>query len=248
MIPKIVHYCWISGEENMPEDMRLCLDSWKKQLPDYEFINWCDKNFNWDLCDFTKWPRENNQYAFCSDYVRFWALYNYGGIYLDCDVMVFKSFNELLSLKRIVTKEWTYRYNDYVEAIIKLTDQGFLDTGISIYAWILNKGKKPARRKNIIQIIDASSFYHNLRKGIGQKRKEMTTEDIDKIVELYTSMPKEEDCEFVKYMTKEDFYYKEVTIYQPYQRNYQICESRINNLYSQKAFNSLWDENFSMRI
>jgi len=138
-------------------------------------------------------------------------------------------------------RKWLFD-NDYVEAIIKLTDQGFLDTGISIYAWILNKGKKPDRRKGIIQIIDASSFYHTLRKGIGQKRKEMTTEDIDKIVELYTSMPKEETCEYVKYMTKEDFYYREITIYQPYQRNYQISDERIQNLYSQKAFNSLWDE------
>ena len=118
MIPKIIHYCWISGEENMPEDMKSCLDSWKKFLPDYQFINWNDENFNWNMCEFTKWHREHNEYAFCSDYVRFWALYNYGGIYLDCDVMVFKSFDELLKLKRIITKEWTYRYNDYLEAAI----------------------------------------------------------------------------------------------------------------------------------
>ena len=130
--------------------------------------------------------------------------------------------------------------HDYVEAIIKLTDQGFLDTGIPIYAWILNKGKKSDRRKGIIQIIDASSIYHTLRKGIGQKRKEMTQEDIDRIVELYTSMPKK--SEYVKYMTKEDFYYREVTIYQPYQRNYQINVDRIHNLYLQKTFNSLWNE------
>lgn len=136
-------------------------------------------------------------------------------------------------------RKWLFD-NDYVEAIIKLTDQGFLDTGISIYAWILNKGNKPANRKGIIQIIDASSFYHPLKKGIGQKRKEMTKEDIDKIVSLYTSFP--ETNEYVKNMTKEDFYYKEVTVCQPYQRNFQISEDRIQNLYSQTAFNSLWDE------
>lgn len=135
-------------------------------------------------------------------------------------------------------RKWLFD-NDYVEAIIKLTDQGFLDTGISIYAWVMNKNK-PERRKNVIQIIDASMLFHPLRKGIGQKRKEMTNEDIDEIIRLYTTMPK--DDERVKYMTKEDFYYREVTIYQPYQRNYQITEERIQNLYSQKAFNSLWDE------
>lgn len=136
-------------------------------------------------------------------------------------------------------RKWLFD-NDYVEAIIKLTDQGFLDTGISIYAWILNKGNKPEKRKNIIQIIDASSFYHPLRKGIGQKRKEMTEEDIDNIVKLYTSFPTEN--EYVRNMTKEDFYYKEVTVCQPYQRNFKINEERIQNLYSQSAFNSLWNE------
>ena len=135
-------------------------------------------------------------------------------------------------------RKWLFD-NDYVEAIIKLTDQGFLDTGISIYAWVMNKNK-PERRKNVIQIIDASMLFHPLRKGIGQKRKEMTTEDIDEIIRLYAAMPK--DDERVKYMTKEDFFYREVTIYQPYQRNYQITEERIQNLYSQKAVNSLWDE------
>jgi len=124
MIPKIIHYCWISSEENMPEDIKSCLESWKKHLPDYEFINWNDERFDWNICEFTKWHREHNEYAFCSDYVRFWALYNYGGIYLDCDVMVYKSFDELLNLKRILTKEWTYRYNNYLDAAIIGCEQG----------------------------------------------------------------------------------------------------------------------------
>lgn len=124
MIPKIIHYCWISGEENMPEDIKACLESWKKYLPDYQFINWNDERFDWNICEFTKWHREHNEYAFCSDYVRFWALYNYGGIYLDCDVMVYKSFDELLKLKRIVTKEWTYRYNNYLDAAIIGCEKG----------------------------------------------------------------------------------------------------------------------------
>lgn len=136
-------------------------------------------------------------------------------------------------------RKWLFD-NDYVEAIIKLTDQGFLDTGISIYAWILNKGNKPEKRKGIIQLIDASSFYHPLKKGVGQKRKEMTEDDIDNIVKLYTSFPAQN--EFVKNMTKEDFFYKEVTVCQPYQRNFKICEDRIQNIYGQSAFNALWNE------
>lgn len=103
MIPKIIHYCWISDE--MPDDIKACVESWKKHLPDYEFINWNDYNFDWDICEFTKKWRKKNHYAYCSDYIRAWALYNYGGIYLDSDVMVYKSFDKLLNLNRFLTME-----------------------------------------------------------------------------------------------------------------------------------------------
>lgn len=124
MIPKIIHYCWISGEENMPDDIKACIESWHKYLPDYEFINWNDSNFDWNVCEYAKKSRENNLYAFCSDYVRFWALYNYGGIYLDSDVMVYKSFDELLKMKRIVTREVTFNVVEHFEAAIVGCEKG----------------------------------------------------------------------------------------------------------------------------
>ena len=134
---------------------------------------------------------------------------------------------------------------DYVEAIIKLPDSGFIDTGISIYAWVLSKNGKSEKRKNWIQIIDASSFYHNLKKGIGFKRKEMTSEpngDIDKIVSLYSNFDPEHPSELVKYMKKEDFYYYEVQIQQPYQRNFVLEENRLSALFAQSAFANLYNE------
>lgn len=117
MIPKIIHYCWISGEDNMPDDIKKCIESWHKYLPDYEFINWNDSNFDWNISEFTKQCRKNNSYAFCSDYIRVWAIYNYGGFYLDTDVEVFKSFDELLPLHRVVTNEKPYM-NGYLETAI----------------------------------------------------------------------------------------------------------------------------------
>ena len=137
--------------------------------------------------------------------------------------------------------------NDYVEAIIKLTDQGFIDTGITIYAWVLSKGgKKGTRRENVIQLINAESFFHPLKKGIGMKRKEMTEEDVDNIVKLYTDFPKTNV--FVKNVTKEQLYYYEVAIQQPYQRNFMISEERIANLYSELSFNKLYDEEDYLRL
>lgn len=131
---------------------------------------------------------------------------------------------------------------DYVEAIIKLPDQGFIDTGISIYAWVISKNGKSQKRKGWIQIIDASSFFHNLKKGIGYKRKEMTSEDIENIVDLYSNFDVNKPSELVKYIKKEEFYYYEVTIQQPFRRNFKLCRERIDNLYSQNAFSSLFDE------
>lgn len=118
MIPKIIHYCWISDEENMPYDIKKCIKSWHKYLPDYLFINWDDNNFNWNICDFTKYNREHNNYAFCSDYVRYWALYTFGGFYLDCDVLVTKSFDELTNMKRVITRELLFQDVNNFEAAI----------------------------------------------------------------------------------------------------------------------------------
>lgn len=123
MIPKIVHYCWISDEGNMSEDIKKCVESWHKYLPDYKFINWNDSNFDWGICEFTKHCRENNLYAYCSDYIRMWALYNYGGFYLDSDVMVYRSFDELLNLKRVLSNECMCTSN-FIETAIMGCEPG----------------------------------------------------------------------------------------------------------------------------
>ena len=131
---------------------------------------------------------------------------------------------------------------DYVEAIIKLPDQGFIDTGISIYAWVITKNGKSENRKGWIQLIDASSYFHNLKKGIGNKRKEMTTSDINKIVNLYINFDPTSPSEHVKYFHKEQFFFYEVSTQRPFRRNFCITEDRINNLYDQSSFSSLFDQ------
>lgn len=98
MIPKIIHFCWFSGDA-YPSLIDRCIKSWRKHLPDYEIKLWDADSFDFDSVRYVKEALENKKYAFVSDYIRLYALYNYGGIYLDSDVLVFKRFDELHDLK-----------------------------------------------------------------------------------------------------------------------------------------------------
>ena len=70
----------------------------------------------------------------------------------------------------------------------------FYNTGISTYIWILSKNKRK-ERKGKVQLIDASSFSHMLRKSLGNKRKEITPEDRATITRLYADFKENEFCQ-----------------------------------------------------
>ncbi len=101
MIPKIIHYCWLSNDP-LPSDLQRYMRTWKKKLPDYEFMLWDTKRFDMNTSLWVKQAFENKKYAFAADYIRLYALYHYGGIYLDTDVEVLKSYNPLLHLNMMV--------------------------------------------------------------------------------------------------------------------------------------------------
>lgn len=100
MIPKIVHYIWFGGNPYPPK-VQHCIKSWKTHLPDYKFILWNENTFDVKTCKFTQQAFENKKWAFVSDYVRIYALYNYGGWYLDTDVEIIRPLNPFEN-KRIV--------------------------------------------------------------------------------------------------------------------------------------------------
>lgn len=104
MIPKIIHYCWLSNDP-IPADMQRYIESWKKFLPDYEFMLWNFSRFDINSSDWVKEAFKNKKYAFAADYIRLYALYNYGGIYMDMDVEVLKSFNPFLELDTMICYE-----------------------------------------------------------------------------------------------------------------------------------------------
>lgn len=104
MIPKKIHYCWLSNDP-MPQQLQKCVDSWKKILPDYEIVKWDLNRFPLGKSLWVKQAFESKKYAFAADYIRLYALATEGGIYLDSDVEVLKSFDNLLEHPYFVCKE-----------------------------------------------------------------------------------------------------------------------------------------------
>lgn len=94
MIPKIIHYCWF-GPKPFPKLVEKCIETWNVHLSDYEFYFWNESNSPMDN-PYVKEAFASKKYAFVADYVRFWALYHHGGIYLDTDMFFVKSLNGLL--------------------------------------------------------------------------------------------------------------------------------------------------------
>lgn len=95
MIPKIIHYCWFGGSSE-PDDVKKCIASWHKFLPDYEIKRWDESNYDVHKCQYMSDAYKEKKWAFVSDYCRLDVVYQYGGIYLDTDVEVVRSFDPLL--------------------------------------------------------------------------------------------------------------------------------------------------------
>ena len=81
------------------------MNSWKKQLPDYELMLWNFEKFDINKSLWVKDAVKHEKYAFAADYIRLYAIYNYGGIYLDMDVEVIKPFDPFLHLDSMLCFE-----------------------------------------------------------------------------------------------------------------------------------------------
>lgn len=95
MIPKIIHYCWFGGKP-LPADAQKCIASWRKYMPDYEIKEWNESNFDINSNTYVCQAYQSRKFAFVTDYVRLYALATEGGVYMDTDVEVLKSFDPFL--------------------------------------------------------------------------------------------------------------------------------------------------------
>ena len=106
--------------------------------------------------------------------------------------------------------------NDLLEAIVALPTDMFYNTGISTYVWILSN-RKPAHRKGLVQLIDASGFWQKMRKSLGSKRKELADEHIEEVTRIFGGfIEAEQDGKPIsRIFRNEDFGYRTITVERP---------------------------------
>lgn len=104
MIPKQIHYTWFSNDP-FPENIHKCIESWHKIMPEYQFVLWDSQRIQGLHSIWLDECLEQKKWAFASDFVRLYAIYHYGGIYLDTDCYVYKSFDDLLEESCFIGKE-----------------------------------------------------------------------------------------------------------------------------------------------
>lgn len=125
--------------------------------------------------------------------------------------------------------------NDWLDAIVALPEQLFYNTGIATYVWILTNRKEP-RLQGKVQLIDATSFWTPMRRSLGDKRREISAEQIGAITSIYTAFAEGEHSKIFK---SSDFGYRKITVERPLRVNFQASPERIARLADEKAFRDL---------
>ncbi len=125
--------------------------------------------------------------------------------------------------------------NDWLEAIIALPEQLFYNTGIATYIWVLSN-RKPENRRCLVQLIDATAIWTAMRKSMGDKRREISPDQIAEIYQLYTDFKPNERC---KIFAATEFGYRKVTIERPLRLNFEATPERLQRLTEQPAFAGL---------
>lgn len=142
MIPKKIHYCWLSGDE-FPPLIQHCIETWHRVLPDYELVLWDKNRFDITSVPWVEDAYKAGKYAFAADYIRLYAVYTEGGIYLDSDVEVLKTFDDLLNNESFIGFEAA---TENVEAAIFGAEAGceWISKALSFYKdkrFILNEDR-----------------------------------------------------------------------------------------------------------
>jgi type I restriction enzyme M protein len=122
--------------------------------------------------------------------------------------------------------------NDWLEAVIALPDQLFYNTGISTYLWIVTN-RKAKRRRGKVQLVNAVGFFQKMRKSLGNKRNEISEEQIKQITQIYCDF---KEGPFCKIFDNEDFGYQRITVERPLRLNFAATPERLERVKALPAF------------
>ncbi len=124
MIPHIIHYCWFGPSDIMSDEARrISITSWREKMPDYELMLWNENNIDINtLSPFARHAYKNKRWAYVADVVRFQKLYEYGGVYLDTDMLILRDPTPLF-----IKKE---NYNEIDISIWGIEDKEHISCGI----------------------------------------------------------------------------------------------------------------------
>jgi type I restriction enzyme M protein len=125
--------------------------------------------------------------------------------------------------------------NDWLEAVVALPDQLFYNTGISTYFWIVTNRKRPERRGKV-QLVDAREFWVKMHKSLGEKRKEISQEQIEEITRLYADFA---EGERVKVFPNAAFGYQRITVERPLRLRWEVTPDALPRLTETKQWNKL---------
>jgi type I restriction enzyme M protein len=125
--------------------------------------------------------------------------------------------------------------NDWLEAIVALPDLMFYNTSISTYLWVLSN-RKPKARKGKIQLINGTELFKRMRKGLGEKRKELGRDDIETLAKTYGAFL---TTDIAKVFDNEDFGFRRITVERPLRLNFQASPERIERLREESGFAAL---------
>lgn len=134
--------------------------------------------------------------------------------------------------------------NDWLEAVVALPDQLFYNTGISTYFWIVTNRKSP-NRKGKVQLIDARQLFTKMRKSLGEKRKEISDQQISDIVRIYGNFDQQQsddDTAKVKIFPNETFGFLRITVERPLKLRYEVTDASADALLAAKAVSKLTEE------
>jgi type I restriction enzyme M protein len=125
--------------------------------------------------------------------------------------------------------------NDWLEAVVGLTDQLFYNTGIATYVWVLTNNKSPERRGKV-QLIDARDLWEPMPKSRGDKRRRLSPGQIEEILAAYRACEEEGRS---KVCAAEEFMFRRITVERPLRLRYEVDAEAIERLQATKAFEGL---------